>query len=232
MIDWHSHVLPKMDDGSRNVDESLQMLELLKKQAVKTVVATPHFYANEETVDEFLSRRSKANEELCSAMGESGIRLACGAEVRYYPGIGRMQDLSKLAIEGTNLLLLEMPMGKWTEATVNELTKLSATCGLRIVMAHIDRYLGFIDLKTVNRLCENGLMIQVNASFFERIGTRRKALKMLDLGLIHFIGSDCHNLTTRPPKVCSAYELVSKRFGEDFLSQMTEFGNRMLGGNN
>lgn len=231
MIDWHSHILPEMDDGSRSVDESLSMLELLERQAVKTVVATPHFYANEETVDEFLSRRSNARENLISAMGERGIRLVCGAEVRYYPGIGRMQELGKLAIEGTNLLLLEMPMGKWTESTVNELTKLSATCGLRIVMAHIDRYLGFVDLKTVNRLCENGLMMQVNASFFERVGTRRKALKMLDSGLIHFVGSDCHNLTTRPPKVCSAYDMVRKRFGEDFLEQMTEYGNRMLGRN-
>ena len=231
MIDWHSHILPEMDDGSRNVDESLQMLALLEKQAVNTVVATPHFYANEESVDEFLNRRSKAFETLCSAKGENGIRLLCGAEVRYYPGIGRMQELGKLAIEGTKLLLLEMPMGKWTEATVNELTELSATCGLRIVMAHIDRYLGFVDLKTIDRLCEHGLMMQVNASFFERMGTRRKALKMLDMGLIHFVGSDCHNLTTRPPKVCSAYDAVRKRFGEDFLSQMNAYGNRLLGRN-
>ena len=231
MIDWHSHILPAMDDGSRGVEESLFMLELLKQQDVKTVVATPHFYANEESVDEFLNRRAKACEELSSAMEEGSVRLICGAEVRYYPGIGRMQDLRKLAIEGTNLLLLEMPMGKWTEATVNELTELSATCGMRIVMAHIDRYMGFIDLKTVNRLCENGLMMQVNANFFERMGTRRKALKMLDLGLIHFIGSDCHNLTTRPPKVCTAYETVRKRFGEDFLWQMTAYGNRLLGQN-
>jgi len=231
MIDWHSHVLPAMDDGSRDVDESLLMLGLLEQQAVKTVIATPHFYANEESVDEFLDRRRRSFEMLSSAMGEKQIRLLCGAEVRYYPGIGRMNDLGKLAIEGTNLLLLEMPMGKWTESTVQELTKLSATCGLKIVMAHIDRYLGFIDLKTVYRLCECGVMMQVNASFFERVGTRRKALQMLDSGLIHFVGTDCHNLTTRPPKICSAYSLVDKRFGEDFVSQMTEFGYRMLGRN-
>jgi protein-tyrosine phosphatase len=231
MIDWHSHILPAMDDGSRDVDESLLMLELLEQQAVKTVIVTPHFYANEESVDEFLDRRRRSFKSLSSAMGEKQIQLLCGAEVRYYPGIGRMKDLEKLTIEGTNLLLLEMPMGKWTEATVQELTKLSATCGLKIVMAHIDRYLGFIDLKTVYRLCECGVMMQVNSSFFDRVGTRRKALKMLDSGLIHFVGSDCHNLTTRPPKMGSAYAQVDKRFGGDFITQMTEFGYRMLGRN-
>ena len=126
------------------------------------------------------------------------------------------------------MLLLEMSMTHWTDFTVHELTELAGTRGLTIVMAHIERYLGYVDLKTIRQLCESGLYMQVNASFFERFLSRGKACRLLDSGLIHFIGSDCHNLTSRPPRIAAAYEVIGKRFGEDFVSQMVEFGYSTL----
>lgn len=228
MIDWHSHILPGVDDGSHSIEESLKMLDMLMEQQVDTVLATPHFLANEESVDEFLARRDRAYEELRSHVGERNIRILPGAEVKYYAGISRMEDLDKLAIGDTRLLLLEMSMSKWTKFTVQELTELAGIRGLKIVMAHIERYLGYIDLKTIHQLCENGLYMQVNASFFERFFSRSKACRLLDSGLIHFIGSDCHNLTSRPPRIFPAYECIGKKFGENFASQMVEFGYRTL----
>lgn len=53
MIDFHSHILPAMDDGSRNIEESLQMLRMLQEQGVERVIATPHFYADENPPDVF-----------------------------------------------------------------------------------------------------------------------------------------------------------------------------------
>ena len=122
------------------------------------------------------------------------------------------------------MLLLEMSMSKWTDFTVRELTEMASTRGLKIVMAHIERYLGYIDLQTIRRLCENGLYMQVNAGFFERFHGRNKACKLLESGMIHYIGSDCHNMTSRPPKIVSAYEVIERRFGEDFVAQMVDFG--------
>ena len=228
MIDWHSHILPGVDDGSRDIDQSLMMLDELIDQQVDTVLATPHFFAGEESVDEFLNRRHAAYDALCSRLGDRDVRVLCGAEVKYYAGISRMADLEKLAIGNTRLLLLEMSMEKWTDFTIQELTELAGTRGLKIVMAHVERYLGYIDVKTIRRLCENGLYMQVNAGFFERILSRNKACRLLNSGLIHFIGSDCHNLTSRPPRVSAAYELIRKRFGEEFLSQMVEYGSYTL----
>ena len=57
MIDWHSHILPEMDDGSKDVSESLLMLDSLRDQGIESVVATPHFYANDEPVETFLERQ-------------------------------------------------------------------------------------------------------------------------------------------------------------------------------
>ena len=64
MIDFHSHILPAMDDGSKNIEESLQMLRMLQEQGVERVIATPHFYADENPPDVFLRRRADAWEHL------------------------------------------------------------------------------------------------------------------------------------------------------------------------
>lgn len=228
MIDWHSHILPAMDDGSRNTEESLQMLKALREQGIERVIATPHFLANREPVADFLQRRAQAYERLCHASNETLPQVICGAEVLYYPGIGRMEDFDRLNIGNSNLLLLEMPMAKWTEYTIRELGELSGTSGLTIVLAHIERYLGLQNRDVLDRLCENGLLMQVNASFFNNFGTRHKAFKLLQMGNIHFIGSDCHNMETRPPRIGCAYELIAKKFGKEYLSQMHEYNCHML----
>jgi protein-tyrosine phosphatase len=231
MIDWHSHVLPGMDDGSRDINESLAMLRALGDQGVQTVIATPHFYANEESVDSFLERREERYGLLCKSDDGTFPHVICGAEVRYYPCISRMKDLELLTVKGTKLLLLEMPMARWTEYTVKELIELVSLRRLTVILAHIERYLVFQKKGTFERLLESGLMMQVNASFFDKIGNRRKAFALLDSGMIHFIGSDSHNMTSRPPKLGRAYELIERRFGEDYVFQMNEFSNRALKNN-
>ena len=60
IIDFHSHILPKMDDGSHSTDESLKMLRMEAEAGIKTVAVTPHFYAELDTPETFLKRRSEA----------------------------------------------------------------------------------------------------------------------------------------------------------------------------
>ena len=76
----------------------------------------------------------------------------------------------------------------------------------------------------MERLIQSGILIQANASYFADIRTKRKALSLLKNGNIHFLGSDCHNITSRPPKIGKAYEIIKNKFGEDFLCQMNEYG--------
>ena len=64
MTDFHSHILPGVDDGSKSIEETLKMLELLSDQGVRRVVATPHFYPNHHSVEEFLEKRNSAYEEI------------------------------------------------------------------------------------------------------------------------------------------------------------------------
>lgn len=231
MIDWHSHILPRIDDGSCDIDESIALLSMLKHQGVGIVAATPHFFADDMSVEKFLSRRQQSLDAVRAALQDSEIDIVTGAEVRYYPGIGKLDGLEKLCIGGSNLLLLEMPMGEWTDYTVRELSEIANTSGVRLILAHIERYLTMQRERSWSKLYDSGILMQVNASFFNEFGTRRKALSMLKKGNIHIVGSDCHNLKYRPPKLDKAYAIIKKKLGDDFVTQFNEYGCSLLNTN-
>ena len=225
MLDFHSHILPKIDDGSRSCEESIEMLKMLKEQGVNTVALTSHYLAMDESPQMFIDRRTHSYQKLVSAIEESGEelpKLLLGAEVYYYPGICKMEELQLLTLENSNLLLLEMPMAPWGKFTVRELTELAESSDIQIVIAHIERSLKFQSKDTINRLLECGIMLQVNASFFITMSTRRKALKMLRNGQIHFIGSDCHNIKHRPPKIGEAVDIIKNKLGDDIIDEFFE----------
>lgn len=228
MIDFHSHILPGIDDGSKSVEQSLEMLRALGAQGIKVVVATPHFYANDESVSLFLERRSAAYEKLREAMDDTMPTVLLGAEVRFYPGIENLADIDKLCIEGTDVLLLEMPFLKWSDFIVREVIKVSTFRNLTLVLAHIDRYLSFQDKGTWKRLLESDVLMQANAGAFGRMFTGAKMMKMLRLGAVQLIGTDCHNMDDRAPNMDTASEKIIKKLGEDFMVKFTEQGHKLL----
>lgn len=228
MIDWHSHVLPQMDDGSRSLEESIELLDMLSKQGVNTVIATPHFYANDESVSKFLERRIVSYEKLCSALSDKMPKVILGAEVSYYSGISRLEGLGELCIEGTQLLLLEMPFTKWTEHTVREVKEIASRGDITLILAHIERYLDIVGEEVFDDLREYGVLMQVNSGFFNRNATKRRALKLLARGGIQLIGSDTHNVSLRPPTLDSAYNIIEKKFGKDFIYEINGYGYFLL----
>jgi protein-tyrosine phosphatase len=228
VIDWHSHILPALDDGSKNPEESVAMIGKLASQGAKIVIATPHFFANDQSVASFINKRDQAFASIKKRLPENSPEIRLGAEVRYYPGISRLLDLKALRIEGSNLLLLEMPMMCWTQSMMKELSDLSAVSGIQLVLAHVERYLALQKKDTLNQLLGCGILMQVNANSFIAMSTRRKVLSLLKKGCLHFIGSDCHNMKSRPPKLLEAYALIEKKLGCEFVAQMNEFGYAML----
>ena len=96
MIDFHSHILPGIDDGSRNVKMSLGMIEELSRQGVDTICATSHFYVTQRTPEHFLERRQEAYELLEPVLPDNAPRILLGAEVLYFPGISRLESLPSL----------------------------------------------------------------------------------------------------------------------------------------
>lgn len=199
MIDFHTHILPNMDDGSKSVEESIWLLQEEARQGIDTVMLTPHFYADENSPVEFLKRRYASWKRLSDARELPDVTLRLGAEVQYFDGISRIADIPHLRIVGTDYLLLEMPFCRWTDRMIGDVLELQEQHQLRIVLAHIERYMPMQPSGIWDRLCSQGLLMQSNVSFFGNWKTKAKAMHMLSDGRIHFLGTDCHSSKTRSP---------------------------------
>ena len=231
MLDLHTHILPRMDDGSQSPEESVRMLRMEAEQGVAHVVLTPHFYPSREDPEHFLSRRRESAASLLKAVqGQTNLpQIHLGAEVTYYDGVSRSEGVEGLCIEGAGTLLLEMPFCEWNERMLGEIYELRSQRRIQPVLAHVERYLSFQPAGVLSELCDHGVWMQVNASFFTRWQTSRKALAMLNRREIHFIGSDCHNLTSRQPNMGDAVAKIEKKLGHDALQHLTDMQEWLLG---
>lgn len=214
MTDLHMHVLPGMDDGSKDVSTSIAMLERSAAYGVDTVAATSHFYAEDNNITQFLARRQSSYDRLMGAMGSRDDlpQLRLGAEVLYFNGMSAVDDLDALCLEGTDLLLLEMPFVSWTDRVLREVEAIQRS-GLQVVAAHIERYMDIQPRRTMEAFFDLNTFIQCNGEFFLSRWTARRALRMFKQGQIHFLGSDAHNMTTRLPNLGEAVQTIAKKFG-------------------
>lgn len=231
VVDFHSHILPVMDDGSASAEESLAMMKLASQQGIRRMVATPHFYPHREDPERFLHRRREAELILRQAMsGCPGLpELEIGAEVYFFRGMSSYERLHELTIEGTDCILVEMPMSKWSDSMYAELRRINTNAGLIPVIAHVDRYISPLRTHGIpERLGELPVIVQANANFFLRSSTRAMALKMLKDDKIHLLGSDCHNLDERKPNLGPAVDVIRKRLGQEYLERVHSYQNYVL----
>ncbi len=223
VIDFHSHILPKIDDGSESLKQSIAMLQKEKEQGITHVVATPHFYAVQHKPGDFLEKRAVAEQALRAEMKRHpGLpRVTVGAEIYYYNGIGDSEVLTQLTVGNTRFVLVEMPMPPWSERVYRDLENIYFKQNLVPIVAHIDRYIApFHTYKIPQRLEQLPVMIQANASFFLEKSTRSMALRMLKQGKIHLLGSDCHDLSERAPQLGDALKIIEQKFGGDIFSSI------------
>ena len=228
MIDFHSHILPGVDDGSKSTSMSLDMLASLRKQGADTVAATSHFYATQRSVRRFLERREQAWSRLRERLPEDAPRILLGAEVLYFPGIAHMEELEELCLEGTDLLLLEMPFTAWSEYMVREVDELARSGRVTLMLAHIERYFYEQPRSVWDGFLENGVYMQSNAEFFNSLRTRRRALQLLESGYIHALGTDCHNMGSRAPRLAEARRRIEKRLGPEILEDLDSLAELLL----
>lgn len=231
IVDFHSHILPGIDDGSASVSESIAMLQMEMEQGIHQVVATPHFYPRHDSPERFLARRKEAESLLQEAMAECGNlpQIVCGAEVYYFPGISNCEALPELTIGNRPYILVEMPHGTWTKRMYTELEEIQARWGITPIVAHVDRYFSMLSTHGIpEHLEELPVLVQANASFFLHASSRGRAMRMLKRKQIHLLGSDCHNLTTRLPNLNQALEMIQKHLPEDALEWVEEYQDQVL----
>lgn len=232
VVDFHSHILPGIDDGSASVAESVALLQQEAQQGVTHVVATPHFYPRYESPQTFLKKRDQAEALLRQEMAKHTDfpQVLVGAEVYFFRGMSESEFLPQLTIREKNCILIEMPQAPWPEAVYRELDAIWVRRGIRPVIAHIDRYITPLRTHGIPRNLEGlPVLVQANASFFLDRSTAAMAIRMLRQDQIQLLGTDCHNLTDRKPNLGPAIRRIEKKLGNEALSRIHGYENAVLG---
>jgi len=210
VIDFHSHILPALDHGCANVDTCIGQLELMKSCGTDIAVASSHFYPHIHKLARFEEKRRNAIDMLLSAPLRDTPKICVGAEVLLCEHLEKMEGLERLCIDGTNVLLLELPLHTLRRGhidTVEELMNRNFT----VLLAHIDRYLTNYS-EGIEALISLGAKAQINTDLLSSPRTRKKLSPFLKNGDIHAIGSDLHGIDrklyksfTKSPKHLSPY---------------------------
>jgi len=227
-IDFHTHILPEMDDGSTSLEMSMQMISSSIRQGVCCIVLTPHFYATRDNPKHFLKKRD-ARVDLLKQNCPYGVPLLIsGAEVQYFEGITAMRELPQMRIEKSNSLMIEMPMCKWTNRMISDISELNSRREYQVILAHVERYLSYKNLPALRQLANSGVIMQVSSGAFTGFGSYGKMMRLLDEGLVHILGSDCHNITSRPPNLADAYDIIEKKRGKAITKKIVSESIRLL----
>ena len=229
MIDFHSHILPCIDDGASSVEMSLDMLSDSYKQGITTVVATPHCYLMKDSnIKAFLYKRQESYDNLIKAI-ESDDRdfpkIKLGCELRIMKEINDMSTLKDLCIEGTDYILVEMPFKDWDVNYYDFLYEMILR-GMKPIMAHIDRF--WDHRKEFYNLYQLDLIYQVNAESIVKSPYKRYIPKLFEDGAFHIMGSDMHNMTTRPSLMKKAADAIIRVYGADRLDYLMKNAENIL----
>ncbi len=227
MFDLHSHTLPFVDDGAKDVEMSLAMLKSAKEQGVDLVAATPHCVAKDaEAVDALVTKRQAGYEKLMEAIKDKSEypEIILGAEVYLCKDISDYKNLSSLCYQNTNYILLELPDDNHPSEIAEWIYNISIK-GYRPVIAHVDRYPDYDEI--MEELGHLDVIYQINAARFLSMSDRRLLRSIFKRHDKFFVSSDMHNTTTRICKMGAAKIIADKKFSN--MSRMLfEDGARFI----
>ena len=228
MIDLHLHILPGVDDGSRDMDDSLAMADLAACSGVRTLVVTPHSNQMGRFENFCSSELTEAFDELETEVKRAGIpiRILRGMEIYASEDIGRKIRQGMLTgLAGSHYYLVEVPFGappSWIEARLQEIQ----AEGKIPLIAHVERYYCVQDdpVLIYNWLSE-GCRIQVNkGSFSGRFGrmAQKTAHTLMENDLISCVASDAHRPDVRTPWMKDIRDYLVQHAGEQYARQMLQ----------
>lgn len=235
LMDIHSHILPCVDDGPRDIETSLSILEMMKAQGITDVIATPHFIATEENLEEYMQRVDDSYATLSSIAKDKDLpNIILGSEVFYFNGIGKSQSIKQLCINGSEYLLLELPNYSITSYILNNIKELKENLRVTPIIAHIERYYHERGFRNLLKLINNGTVLaQVNATSLLDSPHKKAVLKLIKKGYISFIATDAHSIVNRPPVLDKALHEVAIHFGSNqkslFIKNTEKLYNEITG---
>lgn len=221
MIDIHTHILPGLDDGSRDLEESLAMAKEAVREGIDTIVATPH-HANGKYWNDSTQVRSAVS-SLREALEKENIPLNVveGQEIRVYQELlDDIQSGSSITLAGSSYILLEFPSSRIPDR-IEDLIHELKLLGLTPVIAHPernaeiarqpDRLLRLIRLGALSQATSHS----INGLFGKSV--QECSISLCRRNMVHFISSDAHNLSNRAFGLGSAYDAISNVLGYEYV---------------
>jgi protein-tyrosine phosphatase len=235
MIDIHCHILPGIDDGAKNIEDSLIMAKQAAKEGIHTIIATPHLNNQYENRKHLIIR--KVN-ELNQALQENAIdvKILPGQEPRIYGEI--IEDFDRNEIQTLNnsqYLFIEFPSSHVPRYTERLLFDIQVK-GLTPIIVHPERNSEIIERPEVLfKLVEKGALTQLTASslcgYFGK-NIKNFSIQLIESNLTHFIASDAHNVVNRSFKMDEAFSLLDSKFGMDYFYLFKENTELLVEGKN
>ncbi|MBU2969566.1 capsule biosynthesis protein CapC [Pseudoalteromonas sp. C2R02] len=222
MIDIHSHLIPGIDDGARDKDESLSLFQIAEKDGIKRMVMTPHIHFGR--FDNTIYKIKSEVHELKALLSENNINLdiAYAAEVRIdaqlLPEIeqGRIPFIGQ--VEGQKVLLLELPHSHVPHGC-EKLIRWLTLHNIKPLIAHPERNRDILKApEKIKQFQSLGCLFQLTASSLTgHFGQKVQLLseKLLLDGVIDVVASDSHNIQRRPPILSIAHNKVTELLGEE-----------------
>lgn len=215
MIDFHSHILPYIDDGSKNFDMSIDMLKLAVDEGTEYICATSHFIPGELELDkEVYFQRLNNLKHICS-LREVNINILPAIELYMHPDLPKLyKEKSIWGINNTQYLLIELPMQQFPLYTEEVLYELRLQ-GAMPIIAHPERNFRIMkDVTLLENLVDQGTLAQVNAGSLSGIygkDIKEFAEYLLGRNLIHLVGSDAHDDKRRTAMIDSAFKTIKSK---------------------
>lgn len=224
LVDVHCHILPQVDDGAPDMKTALAMLAREYDDGVRAVILTPHFrlrmFENEE--EDIV----EAYERLCEAAAGRfrDLELYLGCELHSHADIvDSVRGREQFRLAGSDYVLVEFSGADSQEYMRNRLYRLCANSFMPIV-AHVERCKCVRDdLRFARRLVDMGVRFQVNADSVagkDGLKVRRFCRTLMEEGLLYCIGSDAHDLKSRPPRMKECAAWISKKFGSSYMETL------------
>lgn len=225
LYDIHCHILPGVDDGARNIEESLWMLNKEYKEGVRHVILTPHFrYDMFEPHMNIVTRQFMQLRREAMNIGKEGMRLYLGCEL--HSSMDMVECLKKgrrLTLAGSRYVLVEFS-SEDEKSYIEERIRNLLMNGYIPIIAHVERYKATRnDIGFLMELKQMGAYIQINADTIsgqEGFGARAFAKKVMKQGILDFVGSDGHRKNERTPEIGRCVAKMEKTMGSEYVKNI------------
>lgn len=210
MIDIHNHLMFNVDDGSKDQIMSEKLLLEYQKQGIKTIFLTPH--VNSSVTKASREEQKRIFIKMKEMAKKFNLKLYLGAEIYISFRIPEI-NFKDHVMGKSNYLLLEF--STYHKTLINDHVYNLMQRGFKVILAHVERY-DYLSEDDLNELKRSGALFQVNCSSILKIGNKsysKKAWRLLKRDLIDFVATDTHNITSRPPRLKEAFDLLAKKIG-------------------